>query len=122
MVKRVRAGFTASITRRTFATVASKKSRERFFGFIPYQYLGLNEPAIATQQRAPIASASARRSVTYSRLALRAASSGSSMFFHAPTSALTTFSAEKASRMARMRSASFDVADGQYAALYPSRR
>src|SRR5215212_9246029 len=44
------------------------------------------------------------------------------MFFHAPTSAMATFSAAKAFSIARMRSASLRVAFGQYAALYPSRR
>jgi hypothetical protein len=39
------------------------------------------------------------------------------MFFHAPTSAMTTFSALNASRTERIRSASVETAAGQYAAL-----
>ena len=43
------------------------------------------------------------------------------MLTHAPTSAMTTFSAANAFAMARIKSASLDLAAGQYAALYPSR-
>src|SRR5580692_10639638 len=93
MVKRVRVGLTESITWRQLATVASKNSLERFLGFGPYQESGLYEPAISTQQRAPTASARAQRSTTYSRFCRRFSESGSSIFFQAPTSAMTTFSA-----------------------------
>src|SRR5215471_18834098 len=91
-----RFGLISSRMRRQFSTVASKNSRDRFLGFGPYQYFGLNEPAMSTQHRAPTASASAMRSVTYRRLARRVDASGSSIFFHAPTSAITTFSAANA--------------------------
>jgi hypothetical protein len=53
-------------------------SLPRFFGCGPYPIVGWNEPAKSTQQREPTASARARRSVTYSILALRLAASGSS--------------------------------------------
>jgi hypothetical protein len=110
-------GFTASMTRRQFSTVASRNSFERFLGSGPYQTSVLNEPAMSTQHRAPTASANASRSVTYLRFSARLAGSGSSMFFHAPTSAMTTFSAAKAVLIARTRSASPTAAFGQYAAL-----
>jgi len=45
---------------------------------------------MSTQQRAPTASARAQRSVTYARFSWRLVESGSSMFFQAPTSEITT--------------------------------
>ena len=51
---------------------------------------------MSTQHRAPTASASAHRSTTYCRFSRRLLSSGSNMFFHAPTSEMTTFSAANA--------------------------
>ena len=57
-------GLTASITLRQFSTVRSKNSCDRFFASGPYHTVGLNEPAMSTQQRAATASASAIRSVT----------------------------------------------------------
>src|ERR1039457_4674697 len=98
------------MTWRQLATVAAKNSRERFFGLGPYYESGLKEPAMSTQQRAPTASARAQRSTTYSRFARRFSGSGSSMFFHAPTSAMQTFSAAKAFSMARRRLGSLSVA------------
>src|ERR1051325_6512268 len=44
------------------------------------------------------------------------------MFFHAPTSAITTFSEANAFWIAWMRSPSLTLAFGQYAALWPRRR
>src|SRR4051794_39842760 len=107
MLKRVRVGLTESMTWRQLSTVASKNSLERFFGLGPYQESGLNDPAMSTQQRAPTASARAQRSTTYSRFWRRFSLSGSSMFFHAPTSAMITFWDAKDFWMARMSSGFF---------------
>src|SRR5207253_4616398 len=110
MVNLVRVGLTASMTWRQFSTVASKNSRDRFLGLGAYQIFGSYDPAISTQQRAPTASASAVRSVTYFRFARRFSASGSSMLTQAPTSAITTFSAAKAFWIASTRAVFSTVA------------
>src|ERR1039457_5983013 len=119
MVNLLRVGFTASIVLRQFSTVASKNSWLRFPAFGPYHDVGLSEPAISTQQRAPPASARAMRCATYCRFWRRLSAAGSSMFFQAPTAAMTTCAAAKAGTICRVRAVSSTLDAGQYAALEP---
>src|SRR5690349_12760017 len=62
--KLVERGLISSMILRQFSTVASKNSFDKLLGCAPYQTFGLYEPAMSTQQRAPTASAKARRSTT----------------------------------------------------------
>ena len=101
---------------RAFSTAASKNSRVRFLGSGPYQMVGWKDPAMSTQQRAPIASARASPSVTVRRLAARLAGSASSRFTHRPTSEMTTSWRAKARSMSRILGSSFRSTAGQYAA------
>ena len=66
-VNTVRVGLTASMILRAFSTAASKKRGVRLSGCGPNQLVVLKEPAMSTQQRAPMASASASPSVTVAR-------------------------------------------------------
>ena len=107
---------------RAFSTAASKNRSDRLSGCGPNQESLLKDPAMSTQHRAPISSASARPSVTSARFARRLSGSLSSRLTQRPTSEITTSCRANAVSMARTRAVSFTSAFGQYAARYPSCR
>src|ERR1039458_2875901 len=91
---------------RAFSTQASKCLGDRLSGCGPNQEVGLNEPAMSTQHRAPMASTKARPSVTFSRFSWRLAGSASNRLHQRPTSEITTSCLAKAVAKALIRSRS----------------
>src|ERR1035437_7167243 len=91
---------------RAFSTQASKCLGDRLSGCGPNHEVGLNEPAMSTQHRAPIASAKARPSVNVSRFWRRLAGSASSRLHQRPTSEMTTSCLAKAAAKALILSVS----------------